>query len=73
MNLSNLDINQSSYITCINNSPAVKQRLANLGIIAGTKIIPILTSPSGHIRAYLIKDTLLAIRDDEAELIMIEG
>lgn len=73
MNLSNLDINRSSYIACISNSPSVKQRLADLGIIVGTKITPILTSPSGHIRAYFVKDTLLAIRDEDAVKIEVDN
>ena len=50
----------------------IKQRFIDLGFISGTKITPVLTSPSGNIRAYYIKDTLLAIRDDESKKINIK-
>ena len=46
--------------------PVKEQRFTDLGFISGTKITPILTSPSGNIRAYNIKDTILAIRDTDS-------
>lgn len=66
MTLDKLPLNQSGTIKNIKCSVEIKQRFTDLGFISGTKITPILTSPSGNIRAYNIKDTILAIRDADS-------
>ena len=66
MTLDKLNLNESGNIENINCSPEIKQRFVDLGFIPGCKIKPVLTSISGNIRAYYIKDTLLAIRDTES-------
>ena len=66
MTLDKLPLNQSGTIKNIKGSVEIKQRFTDLGFISGTKITPILTSPSGNIRAYNIKDTILAIRDTDS-------
>lgn len=71
MKLVNLKLNEFGNIKEINCSKDIKKRFIDLGFITGTKITPILTSPSGGIRAYLIKDTLIAIRNEDAFNIII--
>lgn len=72
MTLHELKLNTNGKIISINCTQEIKQRFIDLGFIPGTKITPVLTSPSGNIRAYYIKDTLLAIRDDESRKINIK-
>lgn len=71
MTLLDLKLNEIGNIKNINCSPEIKKRFLDLGFIKNTKISPILTSPAGNIRAYLIKDTLIAIRDEDALNILI--
>lgn len=63
MTLNELKLNDTGEIKKINCNEEIKRRFIILGFIEGSKIKPILTSPAGHIRAYSIKDTLIAIRD----------
>ncbi len=71
MTLLDLKLNEIGNINNINCSPEIKKRFLDLGFVKNTKIIPILTSPSGNIRAYLIKDTLIAIRNEDALNILV--
>lgn len=72
MTLKNLELNTSAKILNIDCSDQIKKRLIDLGFIKGSSIIPVLISPSGNIRAYYIKDTLLALRDNETQNITVE-
>ena len=51
---------------CYSGSVEMAKRFIDLGFIPGCQIKPVLTSISGNIRAYYIKDTLLAIRDTDS-------
>lgn len=66
MTLLDLKLDKIGTIKNINCTPEIKKRFLDLGFIKSTKITPVLTSPAGNIRAYLIKDTLIAIRDQDA-------
>ena len=66
MTLLDLKLDTIGTINNINCAPEIKKRFLDLGFIKSTKITPVLTSPAGNIRAYLIKDTLIAIRNQDA-------
>ena len=51
---------------------SLKRRLLDLGIIKGTKIIPVLKSPSGDPTAFEVRGTLIALRKEDAILIKIK-
>ncbi len=51
---------------------ANRRRLLDLGFIPGTEIVPEFSSPMKDPKAYLVRNTLIALRDDQAELILIE-
>lgn len=71
MTLLDLKLDKTGTINNINCTPEIKKRFLDLGFIKSTKITPVLTSPAGNIRAYLIKDTLIAVRDQDASNISI--
>jgi Fe2+ transport system protein FeoA len=48
-----------------------RQRMLDLGIVPNTIIYVLRRSPFGDPTAYLIRDTCIALRDDEAENIMV--
>ena len=47
-------------------------RLLDMGLVKGTEITPILISPSGDPRAFLVRGTIIAIRKEDAKNIKIE-
>ena len=69
--LNDLLLNEVGYIYDLNCSENVKKRLLDLGLVKDTCITPILKSPSNGIRAFDIRNSLIAIRDDDATKIFI--
>ena len=55
----------------INANEIVKRRLYDMGLINGTKIKLLYRSPSNRIKAYFIKESIIAIRDKDASLIEV--
>ncbi|MCI8482178.1 MAG: ferrous iron transport protein A [Clostridia bacterium] len=49
----------------------IRRRLLDLGIVKGTKILPVLKSPSGDPTAFLIRGSLIALRKDDANSILV--
>lgn len=72
MTLDEVKINVTKNIERINCIPEIKKRFNDLGFIKGSKITPILTSPSKNIRAYLIKDTVIAVRTSDSHNIIVK-
>jgi ferrous iron transport protein A len=50
----------------------IRRRMLDLGLIKGTKIIPVFKSPSGDPIAYEIRKTLIAIRKEDSEYITLK-
>lgn len=71
MKLNELEINKTGKIFEINCQNDVKRRLLDLGMIKGTKVTPVLISPSGDPKAFDIRGTLIAIREEDTKLIDI--
>jgi DtxR family Mn-dependent transcriptional regulator len=71
--LTHLQPGQAGKVTLI--SPRCRgperRRLMDLGILPGTRISAEMISPTGDPTAYLIRDTLIALRDEQANLIYI--
>jgi len=51
---------------------AERRRLMDLGVLPGTVIAAEMRSPSGDPTAYRIRDALIALRAEQAELILVE-
>lgn len=51
---------------------AGRRRLMDFGFINGAEVTTEMQSPSGEPKAFLIKNTLIALRDDQADFILIE-
>ena len=50
----------------------IKHRLMDLGIIKGSIIKPVFKSPSGDPVAYLVKGTVIALREQTTSKIFVE-
>ena len=71
-NLSQLPLNKNGKIEKVECNEGIKRRLLDLGLVKGTNIIPVLVSPSGEPRAFLVRGTIIAIRKEDAKDIKIE-
>ena len=70
-NLNQLPLNKSGKINKIECGEGIKSRLLDMGLVKGTEITPILISPSGDPRAFLVRGTIIAIREEDAKNIKI--
>ncbi len=50
---------------------SLKQRLYDIGLVPGTKIKVVHQSPSGNPRAYLVRGAVIALRNCDAEKIVV--
>lgn len=71
MTLSTLPLLESAYVTEIAANPDMKRRLTDLGLIPGTCVTCTALSPSGDPRAYLIRGTVIALRNRDADRILL--
>ena len=71
-NLSQLPLNKNGRIVKIECDEGIKRRLLDMGLVKGTEIMPILISPSGDPRAFLVRGTIIAIRKEDAKNIKIK-
>ena len=71
-NLYDLRIDEEGIIKQINLSGSIKRRLFDIGLIPGTKVKCLFTSPFNDPKAYSIRNTVIAIREEEAKEILID-
>lgn len=70
--LDNLKIGRSGKVIKINNSGSIRRRLLDLGLVPGSVISAILSSPFNDPIAYQIKNAIIAIRKDDSKNIIVE-
>lgn len=71
LDLNQLPLNEVGIIRDVKCDGNIKRRLLDMGLVNGTKIIPVLVSPSKDPRAFLVRGTIIAIRKEDAEKIQI--
>ena len=72
MNLYELPLNTVGIIDNLNCTGHIRRRMLDLGLIKGTKIIPVFKSPSGDPIAYEIRKTLIALRKEDSSNIILQ-
>ena len=72
ISLYKLPMHSHGKIENLNCTGPIKRRLLDLGMIKGTEITPVLISPSGDPKAFEVRGTLIAIREDDTKLIEVE-
>jgi len=72
MNLSNLEVGKTALVKRINNYDNIRRRLLDIGLIENTKVTSLYKSPFGKIKAYLIRGSVIAIRQNDACKIEVE-
>lgn len=71
MYLNNIKNNRYYIVDKINLSEKEKRRLYDIGLVNGTKIKLLFDSPSKKIKAYLIRDSIIAIRNKDAQFVEV--
>ena len=69
--LEKIDIGQKALVIGVNIKGNLRRRLFDLGLINGTQIKCLGKSPFGDPIAFLIKDSVIAIRTDDCKNILI--
>ena len=70
-NLSQLPLNREGIIQELKCEGNIRRRLLDMGLVKGTKILPVLISPSKDPRAFEVRGSIIAIREEDAENIKI--
>lgn len=69
--LNDLKINEEATITKVENNN-LKRRLMDIGFVSGAKVKLILKNIGDNMRAYKIKNTIIALRVNDAKNIIIK-
>ena len=69
--LEKIDIGQKALVIGVNINGNLRRRLFDLGLINGTQIKCLGKSPFGDPIAFLIKDSVIAIRTEDCKNILI--
>ena len=72
MTLDMLKVGCAATITAINSTNAERRRLLDLGILPGTRIENVMSSPLGDPVAYRVRSAVVALRSEQAKLIEVE-
>lgn len=70
--LNNLELNEKGIVKSISCDDRITRRLYDLGLLENTVICPIFSSPFGDPRAYEFRGNIIAIRNDDANNIIVE-
>ncbi len=70
--LSELCIGGSGSVVSMDTAGVGRKRMLDLGLIRGTKVKALMMSPSGDPTAYCIRGSVIALRADDAEKILVQ-
>lgn len=71
--LNKMPLNSSGEIVALDFSGNLRRRFLDLGFSVGGKVHSAFKSPSGDPVAYIVRGTVIALRDVDAEKIKIKG
>lgn len=72
LSLADVPIKGSARVVNILTIGANRRRLLDLGLVPGSRVEVIRRSPAGNPTAYLIKGTLIALRNEDARQILVD-
>ena len=70
--LSRLPIDREARILSLSAEEPLQSRLMDLGFVPGSSIRPLYAAPLGDPRAYLICETVIALRQRDAATVAVE-
>lgn len=72
LSLADIPIGASARIAEVLTPGSNRRRLLDLGLVPGARVDIIRRSPSGNPTAYLIKGTVIALRNEDATQILVD-
>ncbi|MBQ7384935.1 MAG: ferrous iron transport protein A [Ruminococcus sp.] len=66
-----MSLGEKAFVNTVDPSCAFAQRLIEMGFSNGTEVEVVIRGISKHLKAYKIKNTVVAIRDELAEKINV--
>lgn len=69
--LSKLAVGAACKVASIEVNGLLRRRVLDLGIVPGTAITCVRTSPAGNPTAYRVRETLIALRNEDAAQILV--
>lgn len=72
MSLAETEPGQTCLVTSITDTSRIRRRLQDLGIVPGTRIECIGASPLGDPTAYRIRQTVIALRREDALGVIVQ-
>jgi ferrous iron transport protein A len=71
--LNTISIESPAKIDYLNCTGPIKRRLLDLGFVKNSTITPVFESPSGGLTAYEIRNTVIALRDEDAKKVIVHN
>lgn len=71
--LSTLKTGEKSKVVHLDLKGLLRRRILDLGVVPGTVLTCIGKAPAGDPIAYLVRDTVIALRSEDASLIYIDS
>ena len=71
--LSDSTLGSSWIVKKINSVGSIRRRLLDIGLIEGTKLENVLISPAGDPKAFLIRGAVIALRNEDSKMIVVEA
>ena len=71
--LSRLPLDHACRVLSLSAAEPLKGRLLDLGFVPGGEIRPLYAAPMGDPRAYLVCDTVIALRQHDAATVAVVG
>jgi len=73
MTLDQINVGLTAIVTNLHSVAAERRRMLDLGILPGTVIETVMSSPLGDPVAYRIRNAVVALRREQAELIEVQA
>ncbi len=70
--LSRLPLGKIARVSSLSGSEPLRGRLLDLGFVPGGQVQPLYAAPLGDPRAYLVCDTVIALRQKDAATVAVE-
>lgn len=70
--LSNINPGTSGKVVFLGNDERMAGRLRDLGFTSGARISCVMKRPKGNIAAYLVRNAVIALREEDSRLIFVE-
>jgi ferrous iron transport protein A len=70
--LNRLPVGQSAYVTALALEGPIRRRMMDLGLVQGTQVEAVMSSPSGDPVAYGIRGAVIALRSEDARQILVQ-